>query len=230
MEIDNVLRNHLTELTNNYSQPQNHVNYLHRLKAEGFEPKVIYDIGSCALHWTKVAREIWPSAIFVLFEASSEMEFLYSEYKETYHIGCLSDEDDKIVKFYENPYYPGGNSYYREIGSANCDFFFPKDKYLEKRTMKLDNVVKERGFLLPDFVKIDVQGAEIDIIRGGINTLKHAKRMIVELQHKEYNEGALNNNIAQPLIESLLNFKCVDPLFQNNGPDGDYGFINKSMK
>ena len=26
----------------------------------------------------------------------------------------------------------------------------------------------------------------------------------------------------------MLNFKCSAPLFQDNGPDGDYGFINPS--
>ena len=54
--------------------------------------------------------------------------------------------------------------------------------------------------------------------------------MIVELQHEQYNIGALKNDISLPLlIETMLNFKCTDPLFTNNGPDGDYGFINHSF-
>jgi hypothetical protein len=74
-------------------------------------------------------------------------------------------------------------------------------------------------------VKIDVQGAEVDIIRGGLNTLKHTTRMIVELQHTEYNKGAPLNIYSLPLIESILPMECVDPLFQNNGSDGYYGFL-----
>ena len=31
-----------------------------------------------------------------------------------------------------------------------------------QRTFTLDKVVKERGFPLPDFIKIDVQGCEMD--------------------------------------------------------------------
>ena len=50
--------------------------------------------------------------------------------------------------------------------------------------------------------------------------------MIVELQHLEYNKGALLNIHSLPLIEQLLGIECIDPLFQNNGYDGDYGFIN----
>jgi len=201
--------------------PENHVNYLLKLKNDGFEPKVIYDIGSCVLHWTNIVKKLWPNAKIILFDAFQPAEFLYSGYD--YHIGVLSNVDNNIVKFYQNDYHPGGNSYYREIGCVHGDFF-PVNKYIEMKTMTLDTIVKERGFPLPDLVKIDVQGAEIDIIKGGLNTINNAKRLIVELQHTEYNQGALQVTESLPIIEGL-GWKCTDPLFQNNGVDGDYGFV-----
>jgi FkbM family methyltransferase len=91
-------------------------------------------------------------------------------------MGTLSDEE-KEVDFYQN-------EYYREIGS-------PLNNSIRKRTFTLDKIVKERGFPLPDFIKIDVQGCEMDILKGGKDTVKHATRLIVELQHMEYNEGAM---------------------------------------
>jgi hypothetical protein len=60
----------------------------------------------------------------------------------------------------------------------------------------------------------------------GINTIKNTTRLIVELQNEEYNLGALKSDKSLGIIENVLNFKCTDPLFCNNGPDGDYGFIN----
>jgi len=201
--------------------PSNHVKYLLKLKKSGFEPKVIYDIGSCVLHWTNIAKKLWPNAKIILFDAFQPAEFLYSGYD--YHIGVLSNVDNNIVRFYQNDFHPGGNSYYREIGCKFGDFF-PEDKYIEMKTMTLDTIVKERGFPLPDFVKIDVQGAEIDIINGGINTINNASRLIVELQSVEYNKGALLANQSLGIIENL-GWKCTDPLFQNNGSDGDYGFV-----
>jgi len=223
LTIDNGLKEHLERIHNNQPIPQNHVTYLKYLKSTGFEPKVIYDIGSCVLHWTKIAKTIWPDATYILFDAFAPAEFLYKGYD--YHIGVLSDTDNKPIQFYQNDYSPGGNSYYREIGFDNGKFF-PESSIIEKITKTLDTIVKERGFPLPDFVKIDVQGAEVDIIRGGVETIRNAKRMIVELQNVEYNLGAKKADESLPLIESLLNFKCTDPLFQNNGPDGDYGFVN----
>jgi len=213
------IERHLSQVSELKTMPKDHVAYLKRLKEGGFEPKVIYDIGSCVLHWTKAAKELWPVATFVLFDAFAEAEFLYKGYD--YHIGVLSDEE-KEVDFYQNEYHPGGNSYYREIGSpAN---YFPKNNSIRKRTFTLDKVVKERGFPLPDFIKIDVQGCEMDILKGGLETVKHATRLIVELQHMEYNEGAMQASESVPIIEGM-GFRCVDPMFTNAGPDGDYGFL-----
>jgi hypothetical protein len=120
---------------------------------------------------------------------------------------------------------PGGNSYYREIGFDNGKFF-PENKYIEMRSKTLDTVVRECGFPLPDLVKIDVQGAEIDILRGGTKTIQNARRLIVELQAIEYNLGAMTADSSLPIIENM-GWKCCDPLFQNNGPDGDYGFVRE---
>jgi FkbM family methyltransferase len=215
---------HLLNLSKENHLPDNHIEYLYKLKREGFEPKVIYDIGSCVLHWTTYAKKIWPDAKIILFDAFEPAEFLYKQYD--YYIGVLSDKDDNIVKFYQNDYFPTGSSYYREIGCEGK--FFPEDKYIEKTTKTLDTIVKERGYPLPDFIKMDVQGSELDIINGGRNTIKHAKRMIVELQHTEYNLGAKLCNESIAIIERT-GWTCTDPLFQNNGCDGDYGFVNNLL-
>jgi FkbM family methyltransferase len=223
LDETNLIKTHLQTQSNLRCIPSNHINYLQKLKMDGFEPKVIYDIGSCVLQWTIEARKIWPNAKIILFDAFSEAHFLYKDYE--HHIGVLSNKDDKVVKFYQSMIHPGGNSYYREVGCEVSNVYFPENNYVEKITKRLDTIVRERSFPLPDLVKIDVQGAEVDIIQGGLNTLKHTTRMIVELQHTEYNKGALLNIYSLPLIESILPMECVDPLFQNNGPAGDYGFL-----
>jgi FkbM family methyltransferase len=214
------LKKHLSSLSRLNNFPPEHSIFLQNLKKDGFEPKVIYDIGTCVLQWTNEAKKYWPNATYILFDAFNPVEFLYEGYD--YHIGVLSDSE-KNVKFYQNEYLPAGNSYYREIGCENGKYF-PENKFVEKKTRTLDDVVKERGFPLPDFVKIDVQGSEVDIIMGGINTLNNASKLIIELQHTEYNKGALLSKDSVPIIEKELNIKCTDPLFTNNGCDGDYCF------
>lgn len=222
--VDNAVRQHLAQLTfNPHGLPESHKNYLRNLKASGFEPKVIYDIGACVLHWTRFVEQLWPNAEIIAFDAFEPAEFLYKEHNIKYHLGVLSDQDNKEVKFYQNDMLPGGNSYYREIGCQGGRFF-PEDSFKVLQTRTLDSVVQERGFPLPDLVKIDVQGAEKDLISGATNTLVNTKHLIVEMQHEEYNQGAPKVDETRPYIESL-GFSCIAPLFSNNGPDGDYGFV-----
>jgi len=213
------VRTRLTELSSlrELNFFKDHVKYLKKLKSGGLEPKVIYDIGSCVLHWTNEAKNVWADSKYVLFDAFEPAEFLYEGYD--YHIGVLSDSV-KTVEWWQNDMMPGGNSYYREIGRTD---FFTDGMSTMKPTKTLDDVVKERGFPPPDFIKIDVQGSEIDILKGATETLKSVKDLVVELQHTAYNKGAPQVQESLPFIESL-GFKCVAPMFAYNGPDADYHF------
>lgn len=204
--------------------PEDHVNYLKSLKANGFEPRVIYDIGSCILHWSKEARKIWPDAKIIAFDASTSVEFLYNKkHVDDYSIGILTNEDDKELTFYQHDALQTGNSYYKEIGGKNSSALFNKHTAYKRRGMTLDTIVTEREFPLPDLVKIDVQGAEKDVVEGGVKTILNCKHLIVEMQREQYNEGAPLVDETLPYIESV-GFHCREPLFCDNGVDGDYGF------
>jgi FkbM family methyltransferase len=204
--------------------PENHVKYLTNLKDNDVKPKIIYDIGANVLQWTREASKIWKDSEFFVFDGFDKLEHLYKNSNLKYYVGILGDEDEKEVKWYQNDCLNTGNSYYKE----HDDKVFPKDKFFVKKIKTLTTVVKELNFPYPDLVKIDVQGCEKDIIKGGIDIIRHAKHLIVELQHVEYNLGAPKCFDTIPYIESL-GFKLVTPLFCNNGPDGDYHFMNMNI-
>jgi hypothetical protein len=54
---------------------------------------------------------------------------------------------------------------------------------------ELDRYVGERGLPPPDLLKLDVQGAELQILQGGTRTLGHAKAIIAEVSFVELYEG-----------------------------------------
>ena len=218
------VKKHLEFIRHNVPFPEDHIKYLYKLKKSGFEPKVIYDIGCCVLHWTDIIKNLWPNAKIILFDAFTASEFLYKDYD--YFVGVLSNKNDMIVPFFQNDIYPGGNSYYKEIGHPASKNLYNQSTCFLRKTHTLDTVVKNKKFPLPDLVKIDVQGCEKDIIEGGIKTISNTAHLIVELQHEEYNLNAPLAKETIPFIENI-GFKCISPLFSNNGPDGDYGFINK---
>jgi hypothetical protein len=74
-------------------------------------------------------------------------------------------------------------------------------------------------------IKMDVQGAELDVLKGAEETLKTAKHVILELQRVEYNKGAPLKDTVIEYMDSL-GFDCLGE-FSVNGPDGDYHFVRR---
>ena len=217
-------------LHNSISIPPGHVNYL---KSIQYTPSVIYDIGAAVLHWTKEAKQIWPNARCIAFEAMTQVEEWYNEYGVEYSLGVFSDKDDKEVIYHCHPIHLGGNSYYKENEkySPAAKDIYTKEFEEIRHTVTIDSVVKLYNFPPPDFVKIDVQGAELDILAGMTETLKTVKHLIIELQHVTYNLGAKQIDESIPVIESL-GFELVpnntnNKYFYGNGPDADYHFVKK---
>lgn len=203
-----------------------HTRVMNRLKNQGFNPSVIYDVGSAVLHWAKCAKRVWPDAEVFLFDAWDKLEDFYKVRDYEYNIGVLGNEDGKVVNFYQNDAHPWGNSYYKEIGTTGV---FPESSARPKTMMTLDSVVKERGWPNPDLVKIDVQGAERDVIEGALETFKDTKYLIVEMQHTNYNEGAPKYDVTGPWLENL-GWECIEWRFSSSSPyDSDYLFRRKSL-
>ena len=201
----------LQDLHNKPLLPKKHVDYL---KSINLNPKVVYDIGSCVLHWTNEARNIWNDAEFILFEALEDVKFLYN-YK--HHLGVLTDTDNKTVNFYQDVYNAGGNSYYKE----NTPHY--NDSHIVRKTgMTLDTIVQQNNFPLPDLIKLDTQGTELDILKGAKNTIRNCTDIILEAQHENYNIGAPNIDEVIKFMKSI-GYELVSNFTRTN-VDGDYHF------
>jgi FkbM family methyltransferase len=220
----------IVEISQRDLLPMAHKTYLTNMcNEQKITPKVIYDIGACVLHWTNSAKQIWNDATYIVFEAMDETKFLYEEAGLQHFNGVLSDLDGKEVQFYQNLEWFGGNSYYRENPSLNpfAQQIFNDSHIVKKVTTTLDTLVQHHGLPLPDLIKIDVQGAELDVLRGAEKTLHHCKDIIIELQHSEYNIGAPHCSAA---IEYLKDkgFRLVnDTYFDHTEVDGDYHFTRE---
>lgn len=228
IEIDPVSARH-EFLSSQRMLPQKHVDYLAGLKAIGLQPRIIYDIGANVLHWTNEAKNIWPDSKYVVFEAMASFDTLYKKSGNDYAIALLSDSNGKSIDFYQNEMDPAGNSYYKENVEVNpqADIYFNESHRVTLQSRTLDSIVAERGFPAPDFIKIDVQGAEIDVLKGATETLKTAVDVILECQVVEYNRGAPLRDEVIAFMDSI-GYDCMG-IFCNNGPDGDYHFRKRNQ-
>lgn len=227
--VESPERARLRELRKMDLFPQDHTNYLKKLKDEGFEPKVVYDIGACVLHWTDKAKTVWPNANYVAFDAMDATKFIYEEEGMGYACGVLSSEDGKEIDFWENVENPGGNSIYKENNelSSMADQLYSKP--VKRLTGRLDTVVNMFGFPMPDLIKMDVQGAELDVLKGAPEVLKHCNNIILEMQHVDYNKGAPKADEIIAYLESI-GFENVSGMFCGGEVDGDYHFARKPQE
>src|SRR5262245_61495989 len=155
---------------------------LTRVRRRGVRIATVYDIGAHRGDWTQSIRPHLPGATFLLFEASEAHEGWLEKTGDRYFIVVLSSEE-KLVDFYATG--GSGDSYYREA-TPNYDGVEPR----RVPATTLDRMIERNGLRGPDFIKADVQGAEIDVLRGGRRALAHARLVLLECPIVEYNVGA----------------------------------------
>jgi len=168
--------------------------------------KSILDIGAQIGNFTLMCKKIWPNSSIVAVEANKNCESYLKSLNIEYHLEVLSDFV-KDVDFYTHlgSEIHTGNSYYKE----NTKFFTPGQyTILKKRTTTLDILFKDRVF---DFIKIDTQGSEIDIIKGGLNICKLAKYILMEVALVEYNHKAPQYSEVLSFMNSI-GYDAIDIL------------------
>ena len=95
----------------------------------------------------------------------------------------LSDQN-KNVNFYSN--LSTGDSYLIEQTS-----FYSKDlKPIVRKAISLDEIVKKEKIPFPDFLKIDTQGSELDILKGSKESISQCSLIYLECPIVEYNLNA----------------------------------------
>jgi FkbM family methyltransferase len=184
-----------------------HRNALMRLKLLGFAPAVIYDIGAYRGGWTKVAAEVFPDARFALFEANGDHAPELAASRHRYFIAALGAADGAARPFHVPR---AGDVTGASLYVENTSHYAPSNLQVrEVATVRLDTLAAREKLPAPDLVKIDVQGAELEVLAGAAATLAGASALIVEVSLVDYNRGA-------PLIADVIaaldrnGLRCVD--------------------
>ena len=205
-----------------------HRNALLRLKALGFVPRTIYDIGAYRGGWARLASEVFPEAAFVLFEANAD-NAAYLSGRRHFTV-ALSAHDGEKPLFLPREGDATGTSLYRE-NSAHYD---PGNLVVRTvATARLDTLVASERLPPPELVKIDVQGAELDVIAGAKIALSRCEALIAELSFAGYNKDAPLIGETLPAI-TKLGFRCVDicelhRADAGNVLQGDFLFVRPAL-
>jgi FkbM family methyltransferase len=166
-----------------------------RLAARGFRPGGLIDIGAFHGNWTRMARTIFENPPALMVEAQEALVPALRAFADsTPGVACahalLAGECGRRIEFHEM------NTVYSLLPEAS-------DVPRTSRTMETETLDRVARAALPDvdelFVKIDVQGAEIEVLSGASETLARAALVQLETAMLPYNSGA-------PLLPEVVNW------------------------
>lgn len=154
-----------------------------RLAGRGYRPASVIDVGAFEGHWTRLVRGVFPGVPVLMVEAQAgKLPALGTTAAQLRDVevchAALSATAGQTLTFYE-----------METGSS----LMPEQSNAPRReanvvTRTLDEVAA--GLEGPIFLKLDVQGAEIEVLRGGGETLKRCNLVQLEVALLPYNKGA----------------------------------------
>jgi FkbM family methyltransferase len=159
---------------------------LRRLRQSGFSPDVIVDVGAHRGEWTKMAMPLFPTSRFVMVEPQVDKEPELARLQAMAHsrigyvMSLVGSGPKESTEFFLAD---TGSSIYYENTS------FPRHRISLPMTT-LDAVLERQGAEGKCFLKLDVQGAELDVLAGAQRTLERTDVILTEASLVEYNLGA----------------------------------------
>ena len=163
-------------------------NTLYRLKEQNITPKTIFDVGAFCGDWTRNCLKVFPDSNYFLFEAQKDMAD-----------SLKMMENDQIV--IENMFlgeYDGTYVDFYEAGTSSSALRFGPHTSIKKNIISLDNYCREKSINTIDILKLDVQGYELNILKGAKTILNNVNLIITEVSFIDvYVDCPLVNEVIQ---------------------------------
>lgn len=178
--------------------------HLDALRREGYSPRTLLDVGAHIGTFAQGFLQVFPDCVPTLIEPNPFCQEALEKLPFERHGVAASDANGKAELFLTKEWLQStGSSLYRE----NTAFF--RDEVVIKHEVdkvRLDDLLAGRRF---DFVKIDTQGSELDVLRGGQTVLAQADYILLEVSLVEYNLGGAQ---AEAVFAQMaaMGFRCAD--------------------
>ncbi|HET9058231.1 MAG TPA: FkbM family methyltransferase [Chitinophagaceae bacterium] len=160
------------------------------LKQRGYQPKFVIDGGAYEGQWALNFLEVYANAKILMIEAQaakiSILEGVTCKHPNVkWHQAILAAEDRKKVIFSEN-----------ETASHVKSEADNAQEGISCET--LDGIINRFGYIFPDFIKLDVQGYELEVLKGAPISLAHAEFCLLEV--------TLIGIANEPLMADVIRF------------------------
>ena len=171
---------------------------------------------------------IWVEAFPDTFEFLKDNLMFYKN--QIPLLALLSDTDNEEIDFHISNHDAACSSMFNFTHEIkNSDIWSKKNyKMLKKirlKTIKLDTLLKNNKTDLKNFDHwiIDLQGAELKALKGGITSNNYCKSLHIEVNRKKFYE----NSVLWPELNDWLNKKGFYPTKEPEKDEEDILFIRK---
>lgn len=172
--------------------------------------KTILDIGANVGQFALEIRSSFPQMFILCIEPNSDCESHLRNLGLNYIICCPSDSKT-TKKFYRMKSDPTGtgHSLYKE----NTYHYEGENLLIQEiQTDTMDSILEQSSFnnLSFDFIKLDTQGSELDILKGSSKLLTNAKIILAETDVSNYNQGCpTQKDVIEFMQKNGFGVDCV---------------------
>ena len=186
-----------------------HIDSLELLKlARETGVRVIYDVGANVGTWSLLANALVPHACVHAFEPLSDhlvgfRENLKGVDDVTLHPIALGL--DNLLETLHVTSFSDASSILPPNGLSKAHFGVTEVKQVQVPVRRLDDYRRSENLPWPDLIKLDIQGYELEALRGASECLNAAKAVISEVSFVPYYEGqCLFHEVAVHLANAGL--------------------------
>ena len=190
------------------------------LKNLDFKPKNILDLGAWNGIWTREVKKFWPDAHYTCIEAGEKHKGRLLKCANEVFIAVLGNENKEVdmhlrkIKGHKITYTKGSNIF----GIST----FPSQAVEKRKMQTLESVVGADATY--DFIKQDIQGAELLVMQGSPEIFKRATYVL--------NEVNLYKDSKQPLVPDVeeMGLFMQSLGFNNSAVIDDHGKMDQIDK
>jgi FkbM family methyltransferase len=166
-----------------------------RARATGLVPRQVVDVGAARGLWTQECMEVFPEGQYFLVDPLEENRDCLSELHGQFAnvnmwTGALGAQAGRLEMHVH-----GDQSSF--LSSEYADSQDALSREVEVRT--LDSFLEEERIAPPDLIKIDVQGYELEVLKGAKRCLETTELLLLEVSYQPIYERA-------PLAHEVIGF------------------------
>lgn len=177
--------------------------------------KTVLDIGANVGSFAEWSFLVLPDATVYSFEPLKDCyQEIINKFKDKARFQAFNlalGDDTAQVEMYRNEWSPSSSLLPMAKLHKECFPFTQKETIEKINIVRLDDIAQQLNLDKPFLIKVDVQGFEDKVIRGGINVFSQADVIMIEMSMEElYKDQLLFNDIYKILVNLGFEYRGVN--------------------